>query len=244
MLVLAMAAGYMPHDMSWMFDINLSREDVDVITSMLRSAKKLTWVLFFIRNSDCFACGPTMKFFNLLQEAVNTAGKADLIKLKLLKEEDEVSKEYFKRYSVSRVPTILMLSGRIRYTGIPSGEEIGGFIETLVRVASGDHGLNDQVVEQLKQLENPVHVEVLVTPTCPYCPYAAVTANMFALAAAQAGKPVIYSETVELYENPDIATKYGVMSVPTIIINGELFEIGVPPEEMMLEGILRASRKA
>lgn len=234
----------MPHDMSWMFDINLSREDVDVIADMLRTAKKPTWVLFFVRKTDCFACGPTMKFYGLLQEAIDRAGKADLIKLKLLREEDEVGKEYFERYSVSRVPTILMLSGRIRYTGIPSGEEIGGFIETLTRVAGGDHGLSDHVVEQLKQLENPVHIEVLVTPTCPYCPYAVVTANMFALAAAQVGKPVIYSETVEVYENPDIATKYGVMSVPTVVINGEVFDIGVPPEEMLLEGILRASKKA
>ncbi len=63
---------------------------------------------------------------------------------------------------------------------------------------------------------------------------------MFAYEAYKQGTKAVISDTVEAYENPDIADKYGVMSVPSIAINGRLVFIGVPYEEDFLNYVKAA----
>lgn len=54
----------------------------------------------------------------------------------------------------------------IRYLGIPSGYEFGPLIETLVEVSHGENPeLGAPVLEWLKNLRDPLHLQVFVTPT-------------------------------------------------------------------------------
>ena len=53
----------------------------------------------------------------------------------------------------------------LRYFGVPAGHEFSGFIESLIEVSRGEHGLPDTVVEQLAKVDQPVRIEVLFTPT-------------------------------------------------------------------------------
>jgi predicted thioredoxin/glutaredoxin len=53
----------------------------------------------------------------------------------------------------------------------------------------------------------------------------------------------ITSDTVEAYENPDIADKYNVMSVPAIAINGKAAFVGLPYEEDLLKRILEVIKE-
>ena len=63
---------------------------------------------------------------------------------------------------------------------------------------------------------------------------------MFAFEAWRNGKKDFIADTVEAYENPDIADKYHVTSVPAIAINGILAFVGVPYEEDFIERIIDA----
>jgi glutaredoxin-like protein len=151
--------------------------------------------------------------------------------------------EVFKKYGISRIPSVVMLEGQIRYIGMPAGEELRGFIETVLRISSGDSSLSKKTSEMLSKVSKRVRIEVIVTPTCPYCPYAAFLANMFAFEAYKNGNRNIVSDIVEAYENPDIADKYGVTSVPAIVLNGEVEFIGVPEEFELLSRILEKLRR-
>jgi len=82
----------------------------------------------------------------------------------------------------------------------------------------------------------------VVTPSCPYCPYAVLLANMFAFES----KGKVRSIVVEAYEEPDIADMYGVTAVPTVVIRnegtqGDVEFVGVPPEADLLKKILSYS---
>jgi len=126
----------------------------------------------------------------------------------------------------------------VRYFGAPSGYEAWGFVETIIQVSRGDSGLSSETVETLRRLVKlgkRVKLQIFVTPTCPYCPHQALLANRFAIAVPEA----IEAETVEAWENPDMADALGVSAVPDTavyvqeerrwVLKNRL--IGVQPEE-------------
>ena len=187
--------------------------------------------LVFISDNpeECDFCRETVELCKLLEETSN--GKV-VVKVFNINRD----REYFLKYNVDRVPSVLLLDGRIRYTGIPAGEEIKGLVETIVRISVNESGLLDSTVESLRRnLKGKAYVEVIVTPTCPYCPYAAVLANMFAFM----GEGKLIADIVEAIENPDIADEYGVTAVPTVVVNGHVEFVGVPQEEDLLVAVLK-----
>jgi len=60
---------------------------------------------------------------------------------------------------------------------------------------------------------------------------------MFAFEAWRIGNKTFVAETIEAYENPDIADRYKIANVPAIAVNGILVFVGVPYEEDLIERI-------
>ncbi|RLE90812.1 MAG: glutaredoxin [Thermoprotei archaeon] len=188
-------------------------------------------MVFVTKDLECAYCETTVQLCKLLSETSN--GK---VVAKIFYEERNEDKKMFERYKVIRKPSILLYNGYIRYTGIPAGEELKGLIETLIRLSTGDPGLSNETIDALRsQLKGKAYIEVIVTLTCPYCPYAALEANMFAFAS----KGKIMTDIVEAMENPDIADYYGITVVPAIVINGNVEFIGVPKEKLLLKAVFR-----
>ncbi len=190
---------------------------------------------------NCETCDDTVLLLKMMENNSPKENGSPKLKVRIFDKSIENHLEEFKRQRVERIPTVTMIDGYIRYTGIPAGEEIRGLIETILRISEGDSGLEPTTGEQLETLENEVHIEVVVTPSCPYCPYAALLANMFAYEAYKRGNPKVIADTVEAYENSDIADKYGVTSVPAIAINGKMAFVGVPYEEDFINYIVAAA---
>jgi hypothetical protein len=74
---------------------------------------------------------------------------------------------------VTGVPTLVLRGaarGLVRYLGIPAGLEFGTLPEDLSAVSRGTTTLKQESRTELASLTKPVHVQVFVTPTCPYCP--------------------------------------------------------------------------
>jgi glutaredoxin-like protein len=190
---------------------------------------------------NCETCEDTLKLVKVIQENSPVVDGKHLIEVRVFDKSKQEDLEEFKRQNVERVPTITLIDGYIRYTGIPADEEIKGFIETIMRISEGDSGLEEETKKILSTLKNTVYIETIVTPSCPYCPYAVLLSNMMAYESWKQGARKVVSDTVEAYENPDIADKYGVMSVPAIALNGKLAFIGVPYEEDFIHYVVAAS---
>ena len=188
-------------------------------------------------DDNCKYCDETLKIARVLEEESPLRGNEKLVKVRVYHKKRDP--DIFVKQGVERVPSLTLIDGVIKYTGTPSGEEIRGLVETIIRISQNDSGLDESTIKLLREeLIEKTHIEIIVTPQCPYCPYAALLANMFAFEVWKARRQNLIADTVEAYENPDIADKYRVTSVPAIAINGVLAFIGVPYEEDFIERVL------
>jgi glutaredoxin-like protein len=152
------------------------------------------------------------------------------------------NKEAVKKYGIDKIPAIVVEKATedygIRFFGIPSGYEFVSLLETIRTVSTGEHGLGDENVERIKGIDTDVHLQVFVTPTCPYCPRAVITAHRFALIS-----PKVKSDMIEVVEFPHLGNKYGVMGVPRTVINEDQYIEGAVPEKVLADKIFQALEK-
>ncbi len=221
-----------------MFKVDLTEDDIKMLKEALKDMRNIVNVKLFTLDDKikCFSCNETERLLSIIRDSSPLIGDKRAIDLEIY--EMTKDKEMFDKYTIERVPTIMLLNNTITYLGMPAGEEIKGFIETLIRISNNDHGLSESTVKELLKLNGQVRIEVIVTPPCPYCPYAALLSNMFAYVSKIYGDGNIKSFIIEAYENPDIADKYTVTTVPTIAINGKVVFVGLPYEAQLL-GIVK-----
>jgi predicted DsbA family dithiol-disulfide isomerase len=89
---------------------------------------------------------------------------------------------------------------------------------------------------KLATLTKPVHVQVFVTPTCPYCPKVASLAHQ---AAVECGN--VTADVIEISEFPDLAARYHVHGVPKVVMNDTVELIGAQPEAAFVDAMLKAA---
>ncbi|MCE4599121.1 MAG: thioredoxin family protein [Desulfurococcales archaeon] len=225
--------------MAGFYALDLSEDFMEELRETLADMIGPVRIDVFI-GPNCNTCKDTYDLIKAIADSSPVRNGKRLVEMRVFDKSRQGDLEEFKRQGIERIPSVTLLDGYIRYTGIPAGEEIRGLIETIMRISEGDSGLEDETKEALAELSGRAYIETIVTPSCPYCPYAVLLANMFAYEAYKQGTKAVISDTVEAYENPDIADKYGVMSVPSIAINGRLVFIGVPYEEDFLNYVKAA----
>jgi len=225
-----------------MFQVRFSNEELESLREALKDMANPVDVYVFLdsRKEVCRYCSNTLELLRIMSEASPERNGNKLVRHHVVYRDRDIN-NLFKKFNVSRVPTVALLDGVIKYTGMPAGEEVRGLVETIIRISNNESGLNDETKRRISSLKGRVHIEVIVTPTCPYCPYAALLANMFAFESYSKGLKVISSEIVEAYENPDIADKYGVVTVPVVVINGKVEFVGLPYEDQLLERVVEHS---
>jgi thioredoxin reductase (NADPH) len=147
-----------------------------------------------------------------------------------------VGDEQSRKRGVLRSPTIIISPDkyRIRYTGAPLGEEGRSFLVTVLMVSTGKSILSPPSVEKISRLKENRDIQVFVSPTCPYCPQQVLAA----MAAAVAKPDLVSAETVEIYENPDLAQSLGSLAVPQTYVNGTFIGAGLQPEDIFVEALL------
>lgn len=192
----------------------LEEKQKGAVRDILKDIKKDVEILFFVAEG-CEYCSAER---GLLKDL------ASVSKLKV--DELGMDSPEAKKHGILKAPTLLFKSNpRIRFTGLPSGHEFRTLLDTLVMMDAGKTQLKDDVKELLRGIKKPVDLKIFVTPMCPYCPPAVATAHQFAMENKN-----VTSTMFEAMEFPDLAQKYGVMSVPKVLINEKFsFEGAVPP---------------
>lgn len=141
-------------------------------------------------------------------------------------------------YGILRAPAIVVMDQHdvgIRFYGVPAGYEFSSLIESFKLVVAEENPLSQETKDFLDTLEKPIHLQVFVTPTCPYCPGAVVLAHRMAHYS-----PKVTADMVEASEFPELSQKYNVMGVPRTIINETVFLEGAAPENSLVEKIKEA----
>ncbi len=107
-------------------------------------------------------------------------------------------------------------SGCFTFHGVPAGHELLTFAESLQIASGAGEAVSPETAGRLAAVRSPVMIQVLVTASCSRCPelvLAAITAACI--------NPLITADIYDVLLFPALREKYGVMSVPFLIINGE-----------------------
>ncbi|HDS44839.1 MAG TPA: glutaredoxin [Methanomicrobia archaeon] len=141
-------------------------------------------------------------------------------------------------YRIDKVPATVVEGQKdygIRFFGLPSGYEFAALLEALRLVSLGDSMLTTSTCEQLKTLTKPVHLQVFVTPPCPYCVEAVQTAQQMAIESE-----LVTTDVVEAAEFPQLSLKYRIFVVPKVIINEREAFVGAVSEAEFLAHVMKA----
>lgn len=141
--------------------------------------------------------------------------------------------EVAQRYGIDKVPAVAVVGKKdygVRLYGIPAGYEFGTLIEDIKMVAQGDSALAPETRATVAKLTRPIRIQVFTTPTCPYCPRAAVLAHQLAVES-----DLITADMVEVTEFPYLGQKYEVMGVPRTVIDETIHIEGAVPEPWLMQ---------
>ena len=120
---------------------------------------------------------------------------------------------------------------------MPAGYEFAAFMDDIIDVSRGTTSFSETLKKKIAEIKKAVHIQVFVSPTCPYCPKAARHAHQFAIE-----NELIRADVIEMTEFPHLVQRYSVMSVPHVVINEDTSFVGAQPAEVFIEQIHMALR--
>jgi glutaredoxin-like protein len=177
----------------------------------------------------------------LLREVAGLSSRLEVV-------ERQLSTDEARLHGIELAPTILLREKggertNIRFVGLPSGYEFQTLIGAILLLGGGNGNGSAGAAggtssEALAGLAAPIRMRSFVTPTCPYCPQAVLTAFRLAL-----HNPKIVAEGIEANEFPLLSRRYRISGVPDTIIEGESRErvLGGQPERVFVDAVRRAA---
>jgi alkyl hydroperoxide reductase subunit F len=153
----------------------------------------------------------------LLQEVAALSDRITLIH-----RDDDVRKPSF---AINRVGTDI----GVRFAGIPMGHEFTSLVLALLQVGGHPSKTTQDVIEQVRNLDGEFRFETYFSLSCQNCPDVVQALNLMSVL-----NPKIQHVAIDGSLFQDEVETRQVMSVPTVYLNGEVFDQG----RMSLEQIL------
>ncbi|MFP5320539.1 MAG: alkyl hydroperoxide reductase subunit F [Acidimicrobiia bacterium] len=118
---------------------------------------------------------------------------------------------------------------RVDFAGIPMGHEFTSLVLALLQVGGHPPKVDDETAEAIRQLSGNHRIETFFSLSCQNCPDVVQALNVISVL-----NPGFEHVAIDGAVFPDEAEARGVMSVPTVFVDGELWEQG----RMSLQEIL------
>lgn len=153
-----------------------------------------------------------------------------------------------RAFQVDNTPAMALVPGEddgdlptngIRFFGFPGGYEFDSLLEAIRRVSTADPGVSGDLLQYVVGLQEPLHLQVFVTQSCPYCPRMVQLAHRLALAS-----PMVRGDMIDASEFPALSDRFGVQGVPMTIINSKGSVVGAVPEHRLLAELRRNGKDA
>jgi len=187
-------------------------------------------LVVFTQEVPCVFCKETVQ---VVEELAGISPKVSVEVYDFIKDQMKA-----KELRIDMIPAIAVIGAKdygVRFYGIPSGYEFSSLVGAVIDVSKGESGLSQKTKEALKALDSSIHIQVFVTPTCPYCPAAVRLAHKMAVESE-----MVWAEMVEATEFVPMAQKYSVTGVPKIVINDKFEFNGAVPEDLFVSHVLHA----
>lgn len=146
-----------------------------------------------------------------------------------------------RRMGVTGIPALLPVAAgegetRVRFLGVPLGHQFAVLLDDLIDAGRGSSRLSPSTLAQLATIRRPLHIRVFASADCPYSPRAVRFAHQLAFA-----HPLVQAEMVSVVEFPEVADRFGVESLPTVVVNDGVVQFeGALSEPEFCAQVLRA----
>jgi glutaredoxin-like protein len=113
-----------------------------------------------IPGRECLHCPQTQR---LMEELAGLSPKLHLEVFDFYNQP-----EVARQYQVVRIPAVVLSgddSARVKFYGLPLGYELATVIEDIKTISRGVSPLSQDTRKKLRQVNQPVHLQVFVTPT-------------------------------------------------------------------------------
>ncbi len=136
------------------------------------------------------------------------------------------NKDIEAQFNVERYPVVLLLDhtktfSGVKFYGVPGGHELNSLILALYNLAGPGQAINEQVLSDIKNLNQPTNIKVCVSLSCHLCPDVVVAAQRIAMENKN-----VETEMIDISLFKELKDQYKVMSVPAIIVNNEKVHFG------------------
>ena len=138
----------------------LKDNDRKQLTKLLEQLINPVKLILFTQDFECEYC----------QVARELTDETSALSTKLTLEVHDFAREadLAEGMGIDKIPALAVVGDKdygIRLYGIPSGYEFAALIETITDVSRRQHGLPANVVAELADVDRPVRMQVLITPT-------------------------------------------------------------------------------
>jgi glutaredoxin-like protein len=208
----------------------LNDEIAEQVKQELADLEGPVQMVMFTQTFECNYCAETRQ---LVEEVADLSDQLTAQVYNFV-----TDKETADELGIDKIPAIAIIGAGdygVRFYGIPAGYEFMSLIHSIRMVAAGKTELSADGLQALSELADPVHMQVFVTPTCPYCASSVMLAHQMAIAS-----PMVRADMVEAQEFPHLAIKYQVMGVPRTVINETTHIEGSAPEPMVIDKLQEA----
>ncbi len=204
----------------------LDGENAKNVQKQLKEMQTPVRLIYFTQTHPCRAC---IEQRALLEELVKLSGKLSLEVRDLVADAEEA-----RRYGIDKPPATVVLAKEdhgIRFFGLTGGYEYGSLLEAILMVSTGRSGLDPESEILVRRIRQPLHLEIMVTLTCPYCPRMVRLAHQLAFVNEN-----VRADMVDVGEFPTLLERYHVHGVPLTVVNElRAFEGALPAEEALME---------
>jgi alkyl hydroperoxide reductase subunit F len=128
-------------------------------------------------------------------------------------------------FAINRVGTDVS----VRFAGIPLGHELTSLVLALLQVGGHPSTAAAETIHQITELEGHYHFETYFSLSCQNCPDVVQALNLMSVL-----NPEITHTAIDGALFPDEVEARQVLAVPTVFLNGEVFDQG----RMSLEQIV------
>jgi glutaredoxin-like protein len=135
----------------------------DVRSNVQEALKDLSGQVKLVVFTQKFECAHCRENTSLAQEVAALSDQVDIEVYNFA-----LDKEMVERYGVDKIPAIVVEGEKdygVRFYGVPAGYEFATLIEAIKAVSARESGLASKTKEALAELKDPLHLQVIVTPT-------------------------------------------------------------------------------
>ncbi len=209
----------------------LKDEDKKFISDEFKKLQDEVKLTLFTQKLECQYCEQTHR---LLEEVTALSDKLSFQAFNFTVDEEKAA-----AYGVDKIPATIVEGTKdygMRFYGIPSGYEFMSLLEAISMVSLRDSGLSADSKRKIKTVDKLMHIQVFITPTCPYCPRAVQLAHRLAVENDH-----IVADMIEAIEFPYLSNRYRVQAVPKVDINEKVQFEGALPEPAFVDQVLAAA---